>query len=75
MQFSAWSQRKISTNHIPPPVVRGQLYGISVDWSQTGTDFHTNAPLYSRLFFKKLVWIRNDKIVVMPRVLWLWSVF
>jgi hypothetical protein len=35
MQFSAWSQGKISTNDIPPHVVRGQLYGISVDWSQT----------------------------------------
>jgi hypothetical protein len=35
MAFSAWSQREISTNHIPAPVLRGQLYGISVDWSQT----------------------------------------
>jgi hypothetical protein len=34
MQFSGWSERKVSTNRIPPPVVRGQLYGISVDWSQ-----------------------------------------
>jgi hypothetical protein len=31
-----------------------------------GIEFHTTAPLYSRLFFKKIgVWFRDNKVVVM----------